>query len=71
MTRLLKTIARYLTVLLLAAALPLTGAFVIGCDDEGPAEEVGEDIDEAVDEAGDAAEDVADEAEDAADEATD
>lgn len=46
----------------------LAFAFV-GCEKDGPAEELGEKVDDAIDDAGDAMEDAADEVEDAIDEA--
>jgi hypothetical protein len=45
--------------------------FLVGCPDDGPAEEAGEAIDEAADDAGDALDDAADEVDDAVDDATD
>ena len=51
---------------LLAAMLLALGSvfFVVGCDDQGPAEEAGEAIDDAMDDAGDAMEDAADDVDD-------
>ncbi len=46
--------------------LALSGAAVLtACEEQGPAEEMGENIDESVEEAGDAMEDAADDAEEA------
>lgn len=46
--------------------LSLSGAAVLtACEEQGPAEEMGENIDESVEEAGDAMEDAADDAEEA------
>ena len=38
--------------LLLGLALSLTGAVMVGCDEDGPLEEAGEDIDEAAEDIG-------------------
>lgn len=48
-------------------AAPLALGTLASCDDDGPAEEIGEDIDEAAEDAGEAIEDAADEVEDAVD----
>lgn len=63
--QIMKRAMRWTSTLMLAAALPLTGAVVIGCgeDEESP----GERIDRAVEEAGDAAEEAGDEVEEATD----
>lgn len=63
-----RILARIAGAAFLAGAAPIV---MSGCDDGGPAEEIGEDIDDAVDDAGDAIEDAADDVEDAIDDATD
>lgn len=58
---------RFLTSKLAAALLIGTFAGMLAaCDDQGPAEEIGESIDETAEEAGEAVENATDEAEDAA-----
>lgn len=46
-----------LTILMLALMMALGSATLAGCDNQGPAEEVGEDIDDAMEDAGDEMED--------------
>jgi hypothetical protein len=53
--------------LLLLLALTATALPISGCEDEGPAEEMGEDIDEAAEEAGDKIDEAADEVEESTD----
>lgn len=53
------------------AVMLIAGFGVAACEQEGPAENLGEQVDDALDEAGDRAEDVGDEIEDAADEVED
>lgn len=47
------------------AAILIAGFGLAGCEQDGPAEDLGERVDDAVDEARDAAEDAADEVDDA------
>lgn len=49
----------------------LGSVFLVGCPDDGAAEEAGEAIDEAAEDTGDAIEDAVDEVEDAVDDAGD
>lgn len=58
---------RPLTLLFLLLALGLGGAVLVGCEEQGPAEEAGEQIDDAVDDAGDAVNDAADDTENSLD----
>jgi hypothetical protein len=53
------------------AVMLIAGFGLAGCEQDGPAENLGERVDDAIDEAGDRAEDVRDELEDAADEVED
>ncbi|MEX0914337.1 MAG: hypothetical protein WD397_12335 [Wenzhouxiangellaceae bacterium] len=52
---------------ILALLFALSGGFLAGCDNNGPAEEAGENIDEAVEDAGDAIEDAGDDIDDETD----
>lgn len=56
-----------LLMLSLALTLLLGGGVLVGCEDQGPAEEAGEQIDETAEEAGDAMDDAADEVEESVD----
>ena len=58
---------RLLPTLALILGLVLASTTLVGCDDQGPAEEAGEEIDDAADDAGDAMDDAADDMEDAFD----
>ena len=49
----------------LVLALVLAGALLAGCENDGPAEQLGENIDDATDEIRDAGEDIGNEIEDA------
>lgn len=53
-------IKRLLMLMLIFTATIGTAGFVVGCEDEGPAEEAGEEVDEAVEEAGDQLEEATD-----------
>lgn len=55
------------TLLMLLLTLLLGGGVLVGCEDQGPAEEAGEQIDETAEEAGDAMDDAADEVEESVD----
>ncbi|EEF78506.1 hypothetical protein [Methylophaga thiooxydans] len=61
-----RSTAWFVRILMLMFALSGAG-LLSACDQQGPAEEMGENIDESVEETGDAIEDAADEAEDAMD----
>lgn len=56
---------------LFAVLFALSIGTLVGCEEQGPAEEAGEEIDEAVEEAGDEMEEAADEVDEEVDEATD
>lgn len=61
-----RSTAWFARILMLMFALSGVG-LLSACDQQGPAEEMGENIDEGVEETGDAIEDAADDAEDAMD----
>lgn len=55
------------TLLMLFLTLLLGGGVLVGCEDQGPAEEAGEEIDDTAEEAGDAMDEAADEVEESVD----
>ncbi|MFW6060401.1 MAG: hypothetical protein ACODAQ_09475 [Phycisphaeraceae bacterium] len=57
--------------LVLLAALGLTGGLTLGCEEQGPAEEAGEQVDEGMEDTGEQMEEAGEEMEGAADDAMD